>query len=153
MLLVPAISTCHSFGSIVLGMGENPLEKAGAFLRMPSKLRMASKITKHFDKLTDSLSLLCVSAKVVMVYFLSAFLYIRQMSAWWMGKITKRCGFSCRSGSGARSPSFLAILCYNCFSDGLGVILAFFVAWAILVQNSSQLFPLLRMKLVISRKA
>ena len=52
MLLVPAISTCHSFGSIVLGMGENPLEKAGAFLRMPSKLRMASKITKHFDKLT-----------------------------------------------------------------------------------------------------
>ena len=56
-----------------------------------------------------------------------AFLYIRQMSAWWMGKSTKRCEFSCRSGSGARSPSFLEILCFDCFLDGLGVFLALLV--------------------------
>ena len=40
----------------------------------------------------------------------SAFLYIREMLAWWMGKSTKWCGFSCRSGSKVRSPSFLEIL-------------------------------------------
>ena len=44
----------------------------------------------------------------------SAFLYIHQMSLWWMGKSTKRCGFSCSSGSGA-SPSFSAILCFDGF--------------------------------------
>ena len=82
-----------------------------------------------------------------------AFLYIRQMSAWWMGKSTKRCEFSCRSGSGARSPSFLEILCFDSFSDGCKVFLAFLVVWAVLVQNSSQSSPLMRTKLVISRKA
>jgi hypothetical protein len=33
----------------------------------------------------------------------SAFLYICQMSSCSMGKRTKRCGFSCRSGSRGRS--------------------------------------------------
>ena len=83
----------------------------------------------------------------------SAFLFIRQMSAWWMGKSTKRCGFSCRSGSGARSPTFLAILCFNGILGGLGVFLAFLVVWAVLVKNLSQSSLLLQMKLLISRKA
>ena len=82
----------------------------------------------------------------------SVFLYIRQMSLWWMGKSTKRCGFSCSSGSGA-SPSFSAILCFDGFVDGSEVLSAFLVVWAVLVRNSFQSSPLLRMKLVISLKA
>jgi hypothetical protein len=83
----------------------------------------------------------------------SAFLYIRQMLAWCMGKSTKQCGFSCSSGSVVRSPLFLAILCFDNRLGGLGAFLAFLVAQAVLVQNSSQLLPLLRMKLVILQKA
>ena len=44
----------------------------------------------------------------------SAFLYICQMSLWWMGKSTMRCGFSWSSGSGA-SPLFSAVLCFEGF--------------------------------------
>ena len=75
------------------------------------------------------------------------------MSAWWMGKSTKQCGFSCRSGSGAKSPLFLAILCFDGCLDRLGAFLAFLVVWAVLVQNFPQSSPLLQVKLVISGKA
>jgi hypothetical protein len=64
-----------------------------------------------------------------------------------MGKSTKRCGFSWSSGLGA-GPSFSVVLCFDGFSD---VFLASLTV--LLVQNLSQLSPLLRMKLVISRKA
>jgi hypothetical protein len=69
-----------------------------------------------------------------------------------MGKSTKRCGFSWSSGLGA-SPLFSAILCFDGFFDGLEAFFAFFVVWAVLVQNLSQSSPLLRIKLVISQKA
>jgi len=81
-----------------------------------------------------------------------AFLYICQMSLWWMGKSRTRCGFSWSSGSGA-SPSFSAILCCDDFFDGSEAFLAFFMVWAVLVQNSTQSSPLLWIKLVISQKA
>ena len=57
-----------------------------------------------------------------------AFLYIHQMSLWWMGKSTKWCGFSCSSSLGA-SPLFSAILCFDGFVDGSEVFLAFLVVW------------------------
>ncbi len=82
-----------------------------------------------------------------------AFLYILQMSAWFMGKSTKQCGFSFSSGSGARSPLFSAILCFDSCSGRVGAFLAFRVVWAALVQNSFQPLLLLQMKLVISQKA
>ena len=53
------------------------------------------------------------------------------MSAWWTGKSTKRYGCSYRSGLGARSPSFLPILCFDDCSGGLGAFLAFLAAWAV----------------------
>jgi len=70
-----------------------------------------------------------------------------------MGKSTNRCGFSWSSGSGAANPLFSAILCFDGFSDKSEVFSAFLVVWAVLVRNSSQSSQLLRMKLVISRKA
>ncbi len=78
------------------------------------------------------------------------FLYIHQMSAWCMGKSTKECGFSCSGGSGARSPLFLAVLCFDSCLGGVGAFLAFRMVWAVLVQNSFKSLPLLQMKLVIS---
>jgi hypothetical protein len=65
----------------------------------------------------------------------SAFLYICQMLAWYMGKSTKRCGFSYSSSLGARSPSFSAVLCFDGCLDGVGTFLAFRMVWAVLVQN------------------
>ncbi len=69
------------------------------------------------------------------------------------GKEYKAVWIFCSSGSGARSPSFLAILCFNGCSGGLGAFLAFLAVWAVLVQNLFQSSLLFRMKLVISWKA
>ncbi len=81
-----------------------------------------------------------------------AFLYIRQMLAWCMGKRTKWCGFSCSSGSGARSPLFSAVLCFDGCLGGVGAFLAFRVVWAVLVQNLFQSLTLLQIRLVILQK-
>ncbi len=69
------------------------------------------------------------------------------------GKEYKAVWIFCSSGLGARSPLLLAILCFNGCLGGLGAFLAFLAVWDVSVQNSFQLLPLLRMKLVISRKA
>jgi hypothetical protein len=82
-----------------------------------------------------------------------AFLYICQMLAWCMRKSKKWCGFSCDSGSGARSALFSVVLCFDGCLSGVGAFLAFCVVWAVLVQNSFHLLPLYQMKLVISQKA
>jgi hypothetical protein len=60
----------------------------------------------------------------------SAFLYILQMLLCWMGKRTKRWGFSRRSGSGARLLFISAILCFNLFQPDNGVFTAFLVVKA-----------------------
>ncbi len=56
-------------------------------------------------------------------------------------------------GSMARGPSFSAVLCFNSFTREGGAFSIFLAEWAVLLQNSSQLLPLLQMKLVISQKA
>jgi hypothetical protein len=47
----------------------------------------------------------------------------------------------------------LAVLCFDTLHHGGGDFLAFLVERVVLEQNSSQLLPLLRMKLLISWKA
>ncbi len=53
----------------------------------------------------------------------------------------------------ARRPSFSAVLCFDGFTREGGAFSIFLAGQAVLLQNSSQLLPLLQMKLVILRKA
>ena len=77
------------------------------------------------------------------------FLYMCQMSGCWMGNSTKRWGFSCSSGSGARGElSFMATTFVG--ERFLGERLCCNVVFA---QNSSHSKPLLWMKVVMSWKA
>ncbi len=72
------------------GDGRNPPWKRQE--RFSECLLNSECLLKQQSILTNSLyslSLLCVSEKVFMVYFLSVFLYIRQMSTWWMRKSMK----------------------------------------------------------------
>ena len=46
-----------------------------------------------------------------------------------------------------QAPLFLVVLCFDNCTVGWEAFLVFIVVWAVLVQNSSQLSPLLRMKL------
>ncbi len=75
------------------------------------------------------------------------------MSLCWMGKRTNGGVLLEGCGLGARSPSFLAVLCFNGELRGEVGVAGFRAARAVLVQNSFQLSPLLHKKLVILRKA
>jgi hypothetical protein len=130
----------------------------GFLLTMPSEAAKKARTWEmKWHSSADSLSQSTMSAVRLISFAVqkdaSAFLYIRQMSAWWMGKSTKQCGFSFSSGSGARSPLVSAVLCFDGRLGGVGAFSAFRMVWAVLVQNSFQSLPLLQMKLVISQKA
>jgi hypothetical protein len=136
------------------GWEKPPLEKAGAFLRMSSKLRMPSKTAKHFDKLTVfPVTFVRLRKSFHGVLLIGFLVHPPDVDMVDEEEHEEWCGYSCKSGSGARSPSFLEFLCFDCFTNGLGVFLFFLVVWAVLRQNLSQSPPLVRMKLVISRKA